>query len=138
MADKFSSTKRSEIMRKVKGSNTKPELLVRSFLFSKGLRYRLHDKSLPGTPDIKLSKFHCVIMINGCFWHGHACKPKALPKTNSIYWETKILRNTERDKNSIEQLRLRGWRVIIVWECQLTKRIQSQSLNDLYNEIIKD
>ncbi len=104
-------------MSKVRGKNTKPELLVRKFLFSKGLRFRLHDKNLPSKPDIKLTKYSCLIFVNGCFWHGHkSCKNYVMPKTNKKFWYKKIETNVIRDKKKIRELRKLGWKVIIIWD----------------------
>src|SRR5690606_4842738 len=115
MADVHSKEVRSYNMSQVKGKDTKPELLVRRFLFSNGLRYRLYDKKLSGKPDIVLPKYKTVIFIHGCFWHGHEnCKYSALPKTRTQFWSDKIEGNKQRDKNNIEQLINKGWNVLIV------------------------
>ncbi len=118
--DVFSKEKRAEIMRRVKGANTKPEMIVRKALFAIGHRYRLNVKDLPGKPDIVLKKHRTVIFIHGCFWHGHNCKRGArIPKTNREYWEQKIARNKARDAKNQKALKDLGWRVITVWECTL-------------------
>src|SRR5690554_4153497 len=112
MTDVHNTKIRSFNMSKIRGKNTKPELLVRKFLFSKGLRYRLHSKSLPGKPDIILKKYRTVIFINGCFWHGHyKCKYFVLPKTNSEWWKQKIDETIERDKKVNFKLKELGWKI---------------------------
>lgn len=114
------SPERSNLMRKIKSVNTKPEKILRNFLWSKGLRYRINYKKLPGTPDIVFTKYQTVIFIHGCFWHGHEnCKIAHIPKTNTNYWENKISRNKERDKNTTMQLLALGWKVITIWECEI-------------------
>lgn len=123
-------------MRSVKGKDTKPEMIVRKYLFSKGFRYRLHDKKLPGKPDIKLSKHKTVILINGCFWHGHKnCKIYVMPKTNTDFWYSKIEKNIHRDEKNISKLRKLGWNVIVLWECQLKKKKREKTLNNLVDKI---
>ena len=97
-------------MSSVKGFDTKPEILVRKYLFKKGFRFRLQNKSLPGKPDIKLKKYNCLIFVNGCFWHGHGCKAAHIPKSNIGYWGPKLERNRVRDAKNIEDLILRGWK----------------------------
>lgn len=137
MADNVSKKRRSEIMASVKGKNTKPELIVRKFLFSKGFRYRIHDKKLPGKPDIKLSKYKTVILINGCFWHGHEnCRIYVMPKTNQEFWQDKINKNIIRDQKNINQLKELGWNVIILWECELKKSKVDNTLKKLINDIL--
>lgn len=136
MADVHSKEVRSYNMSKVKSKDTKPELLVRKFLFANGLRYRLYDKKLPGKPDIILSKYKTVIFIHGCFWHGHEnCKYAVMSKTRTEFWTTKIEGNKQRDKNNIEQLRNKGWNVLIVNGCELKKEKQDLTLNKILNNI---
>ena len=132
------SLQRSKIMAAVKGKDTKPEMIVRKYLFSKGLRYRLHDKKLPGSPDIVLQKYKTVIFVNGCFWHGHeGCKNYRLPKSNEFYWEQKIRRNKARDIANEYVLQTEGWRVIRVWECEIKKvKDREKILETLYKQII--
>ena len=137
MADTMTPEQRSRCMSAVKGKDTKPEMIVRKYLFSKGLRFRLHVRSLPGNPDIVLPKYKTVIFINGCFWHGHdGCKYYRLPKSNVEFWENKITANKSRDAANEIKLKQMGWRVIRVWECEI-KRVQdrNQSLEKLYNRI---
>ena len=107
-------------MSKVSSKNTKPEILVRKFLFSNGLRYRLHIKKLPGRPDITLAKYKAVVFVNGCFWHGHEnCEAATLPMSNVEYWNRKISSNKRRDMANMGKSASLGWKVIIVWECEL-------------------
>jgi len=118
--DIFSPEKRSDIMRHIKGRNTKPEMIVRRYLFSKGFRYRVNVKRLPGKPDIVLRKYHTVIFVHGCFWHGHEnCKLASHPQSHSDYWESKIARNKQRDAETREKLKTLGWNTMVIWECQL-------------------
>ena len=136
MADVFSKEKRSDIMSLVKSKNTKPELLVRKFLHSQGFRYSIHDKKLPGKPDIKLTKYKTVVFVNGCFWHGHDKDCGYLmPKTNEKFWSTKILRNIERDKTNAQKLINAGWKVVVVWECELKKSRLDTTLRKLIEKI---
>lgn len=114
---------RSRIMRAVKSRDTAPEMTVRRLVYSMGYRYRLHRKDLPGKPDLAFQSRRKVIFIHGCFWHGHDCKRGArVPKNNREYWETKIARNRERDNHHDEELRREGWRILIVWECQIEEQ----------------
>ena len=109
-------------MAKVRSSETRPEIAVRRFLFSKGFRYRKNVAQLPGKPDIVMPKFKTIIFIHGCFWHGHkGCKAADLPKSNFDYWTNKIRRNVERDESNINKLREREWKVITVWECEIRR-----------------
>lgn len=117
MADIVSGKKRSEMMSGIRGSNTRPELIVRSILHKKGLRFRLHDKRLPGKPDLVFPKYHAVVMIHGCFWHGHNCHLFKLPSSNTPFWQEKISGNKTRDERDTKALNGLGWRVLIVWEC---------------------
>jgi DNA mismatch endonuclease (patch repair protein) len=118
-ADVFAPEKRSEVMRAVKGANTKPEIALRKALFAKGLRYRLHG-DLPGKPDLVFPARRAVIFVHGCFWHGHDCARGArVPKTNRAYWTKKVARNALRDAEHAKALAALGWRARIVWECEL-------------------
>ncbi len=124
-------------MSKIRCNNTKPENIVRKFLFSKGLRYRKNDKRYPGRPDIVLPKYRAIIFVNGCFWHSHeGCSKYVVPKTNSDYWIPKLKRNRERDEENINELKNSGWNVIIVWECELGKPYQEVRLERLYSQIV--
>lgn len=136
MTDVHSKEQRSHNMSMVKGKNTKPEIIVRSYLHLKGFRYRLHDKKLPGKPDIVLPKYKTVIFINGCFWHGHEdCKYFTIPKTRTQWWQAKIKRNTENDRKTIDALKQSGWRVIVVWGCGLKSTVIHKTLENLSNKI---
>lgn len=128
---------RSQNMAAVKGKDTKPEMIVRKYLFSRGMRFRVQVRKLPGTPDIVLPKYKTVIFVNGCFWHGHeGCKYFRLPKSNVEFWKDKIERNIERDKESMRALLDQGWKVIRVWECDLrNKANREDTLNKIYNSI---
>ncbi|WP_339684962.1 DNA mismatch endonuclease Vsr [Gimesia maris] len=122
MADIVDQKTRSKMMSGIRGKNTKPEIVIRKALFSKGFRYRLHDKKLPGKPDIVLPKYNSVIQINGCFWHGHDCYLFKIPASNTEFWETKIGRNCQNDKKAISELKRMGWRVLTIWECAIRGR----------------
>lgn len=136
MADIFDKETRSRIMSKIKATETKPEITVRKFLFSKGLRYRKNQKGLPGKPDIVSRKHGSVVFVNGCFWHGHEnCRRFSLPKSRTEFWKQKIDRNIERDKRNAEDLRSMGWNVFVIWECQVKDK-KGDSLDRLYGEIM--
>jgi len=129
MADVHTREVRSFNMSQIKGKNTKPEMLVRKFLFSKGLRYRLHDKKLPGRPDLVFPKYRAVVFINGCFWHGHqGCKYFVTPKTRADWWLSKINNNKKKDTENIAELQQQKWKVITVWECELKGSNREQTL----------
>ena len=119
MADIVPAHVRSRMMANIRGKNTKPELILRKALHAAGFRYRLHDRSLPGTPDIILPRYRAVIFVNGCFWHGHDCPLFRWPATRPDFWREKIARNQAVDARSMEQLEGAGWRQAIVWECAL-------------------
>lgn len=139
MADVFTKEKRSEVMGKIRSANTKPELIVRRYLFATGFRYRLHDKKLAGKPDIVLPKYKTVINIHGCFWHGHRkinCKDSRLPKSNLEYWKNKIASNQQRDFNNGKFLRKSGWNLITVWSCQLDANKKSDTLKAIVDKIL--
>ncbi|MGC4130285.1 MAG: DNA mismatch endonuclease Vsr [Bergeyella sp.] len=136
MADVHSKAVRSYNMSRIRGKDTKPELLVRKFLFASGLRYRLYDKKLPGKPDIILPKYKTIIFIHGCFWHGHEnCKYFVIPKTRTDFWLDKIEGNKKRDKENIEQLKSKGWNVITVYECELKKERREMILNNILHNL---
>ncbi len=121
--DVFSREKRSQIMSRVSGKNTKPELVVRSLLHNMGYRFRLHRKDLSGKPDITLPKHKKVIFVHGCFWHGHAdCPRSKRPTSNKIFWREKLDKNMERDKVSINNLKELGWDVLVVWTCEVNDK----------------
>ena len=126
-------------MSQIKKTNTKPELVVRKFLFGKGFRYRLYNKSLPGNPDIVLPKFKTIIFVNGCFWHAHkGCKYNRMPKTRTEYWIPKITGNVERDKMNLKILKKLGWKTLVVWECELNKEKAESTLTKLVKKITKN
>lgn len=123
-------------MRKIRKTNTKPEITTRKYLFGKGLRFRIHNKKLPGNPDIVLSKYKVVVFVNGCFWHAHnSCKLNRMPKSNTSYWIPKILRNVARDKKNTKELESLGWKVLTVWECELHSDKKDNTLLNLYKKI---
>lgn len=137
MADVKTPEQRSRNMAAIKGRDTKPEIIVRKYLFSRGLRFRVQVKKLPGNPDIVLPKYKTVIFVNGCLWHGHeGCKYFRLPKSNVEFWKEKIERNIERDRESMQALLDLGWKVIRVWECELRNKANREvTLNKIYNSI---
>ena len=123
--DIWSKEKRSEVMSRILSTNTKPEMCVRKMLFSRGYRYRLHDPRLPGKPDIVLPKYRAAIFVHGCFWHLHArCRDGTIPKTRANYWKEKLLKNRERDKKHMRELRKQGWQVLRLWECEIEKKTE--------------
>ncbi len=137
MADNHSKEIRSKNMSHIRSTNSKPEEMVRKFLFSKGLRYRKNVRKLPGCPDVVLKKYKTVIFVNGCFWHHHNCPRFVWPASNTDYWHTKILRNEERDVENQKLLQQMGWRVLVIWECQLKRDKAEKSLEELYDELIR-
>ena len=140
MADRMTKEQRHRCMASIKGKDTKPEMLVRRYLHSRGYRYRVNVRKLPGTPDIVLRKYKTAIFINGCFWHGHEdCRYFVLPKSNTQYWQQKIERNKERDVEKRIKLRMLGWHTIVIWGCELltknrlaTLQALEQTLNKIY------
>lgn len=141
MADIKSKESRSYNMSKIAGKDTKPEQLVRKYLFSKGFRYRKNDKRLPGSPDLVLPKYKTVIFVNGCFWHGHkGCKYFVWPKNNAEFWRKKIESNIARDERNQSQLENLGWNVLIIWECELRSKNREATLTileDKLNQLLK-
>lgn len=134
--DIWDKQRRSSIMAKVPQKNSKPEIIVRKYLFSKGFRYRTNVKKLPGSPDIVLSKYKTVIFVHGCFWHGHTCRSGHLPNTNINYWQGKIKRNIERDNRKNLELKELGWNIITVWQCELKNtKLKEQRLSNLEEEV---
>lgn len=119
MTDVFTTEKRSWIMSRIKGRDSKPEILVRSIVFRMGYRFRLHRRDLPGTPDIVLPRHGKVIFVHGCFWHGHnRCRKSKRPTTNETFWNKKLDNNVKRDKRYRRELRRIGWKVLVIWECE--------------------
>lgn len=136
--DVHSKETRSYNMSRIKGKETKPEVMVRKFLFSQGFRYRKNDKRYPGTPDIVLPKYRTVIFVNGCFWHKHeGCKYFVWPENNKEFWKNKIEANVERDNRNYELLKELGWNVIVIWECELKKNKREERLRELTETIKK-
>lgn len=126
MADVHDKETRSYNMRKIQSKDAKPEMMVRKFLHSNGFRYRLHRNDLPDKPDLVLPKYNTVIIVQGCFWHAHeGCKYFKLPKTRTKWWKEKLFRNRERDEEHILQLEELGWKVIVIWECQLKRDVSA-------------
>jgi len=138
MADNLTKEIRSKNMSHIRSTNSKPEEIVRKYLFSKGFRYRKNDKSLPGCPDIVLPKYHTLIFVNGCFWHKHNCGRFVWPASNKEYWTQKINRNLERDKVNYKKLTEAGWKVLVVWECELKKDVREARLMRLIKDINDD
>ena len=139
MTDVLSKEQRKRCMSHVKSKDTKPEVMVRQFLFAQGFRYRLYRKDLPGKPDIVLPKYKTVIFINGCFWHGHSgCKYATIPEANHDFWLAKISGNIERDKSNHAKLFELGWKVIEIWQCELKPKFREQTLNNLLTELRND
>lgn len=135
MADNHSKEVRSINMSQIRSTNSKPEEIVRKYLFAEGFRYRKNVKKLPGCPDIVLPKYKTVIFVNGCFWHKHDCPRFVWPSSNQDYWRPKILRNVERDNQSRKELETLGWKVITVWECELKKNVLNETLGKLIAEL---
>jgi len=138
MVDVHTREVRSYNMSRIRSKNTKPELVVRKFLFKNGFRYRLHSKELPGKPDIVLSKYKTAIFVHGCFWHGHnECKYFVVPKTKTEWWVNKIAHNKQLDEANIEKLKLDKWNVIILFECQLKKDKITSTMNTVIKKLHK-
>lgn len=135
MSDHLSAEKRSWNMSHIRSTNSKPETLVRKYLFSKGFRYRKNVKQLPGCPDIVLPKYKTVIFVNGCFWHKHDCPRFVWPSSNTEYWRPKILGNVERDKKNYLELKSLGWDVLIIWECELKKKNIDDTMNRIESQL---
>jgi DNA mismatch endonuclease, patch repair protein len=136
MTDVHDPKTRSYNMSRIKGKDTKPEMVVRKFLFANGFRYRLHDKKLPGKPDIVLPKYKTVIFVHGCFWHGHeGCRYFKMPQTNTAFWMQKIERNKEIDYSSKQDLIRLGYKVLIIWECELKPTNKNDFLDNLLKNI---
>lgn len=136
MADVHTREKRSYNMSRIRGKDTKPEEIVRKYLFSQGFRYRKNDSRLPGKPDIVLPKYKTVIFVNGCFWHGHTgCKYFVWPQNNAEFWKKKITGNISRDAQIQSELQHSGWKVITIWECELKKAVRDQRLTAICSEI---
>lgn len=135
MADNLSKDARHKNMAHIRSTNSKPEEIVRKYLFSQGFRYRKNVRKLPGCPDIVLAKYRTAIFVNGCFWHKHDCPRFVWPSSNQEYWRPKIQRNAERDCKNKTALQNLGWNVLIVWECELKKDVREKCLETLVREI---
>ncbi len=123
--DIWSKPERSEVMSRIRGKNTKPEMILRSQLFKQGFRFRVHQKDLPGKPDIVLPKYRTVIFVHGCFWHYHKdCREGRIPSTNSKFWTEKLQRNISKDEANIKALRKDKWKVQVIWECDIEKNLE--------------
>ena len=137
MADSITPEHRSWNMSRIKGKDTKIEVLVRKFLFAHGFRFRKNDKRYPGKPDIVLPKYHTAIFVNGCFWHQHhGCKKATMPKTRTEFWREKLSKNVANDKKHVKALETDGWHVITLWECELEKNFEDRMnkvVEELYN-----
>lgn len=138
MADVFNPEKRSAVMRAIKAKDTKPEIVLRSALHRRGFRFRIHDPSLPGKPDIVLPKYRTLIQVRGCFWHGHTCADGHLPKSRIDYWLPKIRNNQLRDQRTDLQNRRLGWSVLVVWECNLSGKRASREVRRVASHLRKN
>jgi DNA mismatch endonuclease (patch repair protein) len=136
MADVHSPERRSANMRAIKQKDTGPEIQIRQLLFGRGFRFRLHVKSLPGSPDIVLPKHHVAVFVHGCFWHGHRCHLFKVPATRTQFWVEKIQANCDRDDRDVAKLLAAGWRILTVWECAL-KGKQKRSTTDIVDQIAR-
>jgi len=136
MADFMTPSERSQRMSRIKGKDTRPELLVRKALHAKGFRFRVNVANLPGRPDIVMRKYATVVLVHGCYWHAHNCQNGRIPSTNPLFWKEKFLSNRRRDARNARKLRQLGWRVCVVWECQLrTERLRERTINNLANRL---
>lgn len=139
MVDTLSPAERSERMARIRGRDTKPEIWVRRTLHANGYRFRLHRRDLPGRPDIVLPKYRAVVFVHGCFWHAHTCQKGRIPGTRSTFWEAKFQGNKKRDARNVRALRAAGWRVLTIWECELSKpRSRERALKNLMNKINRE
>jgi DNA mismatch endonuclease (patch repair protein) len=137
MADVHTKAVRSYNMSRIKGKDTKPEMLVRRFLHGQGFRYKLHDRALPGTPDLVLPRYNAVVFIHGCFWHGHTnCRYFVVPKTRTEWWVNKINRNIANYTKATRALRKMGWRIITIWECDLKVNKIDRTFKKIANKIL--
>ena len=138
MADVHNKKTRSFNMSRIRSKDTKPELLVRKYLFRKGFRYKLHDRSLPGKPDLVFPRYNTVVFVHGCFWHGHkGCKYFVIPKTRRKWWVDKINRNKQRDTEYDKELKRMGWKIIKLFECRLKPKNRDKTLNHLVSRLKK-
>jgi len=124
-------------MSKIQAKNTKPEIIVRKFLFSKGFRFRIHQRNLPGKPDVVLKKHNAVILINGCFWHAHKnCKLSKVPRSRQSYWIPKLQGNIQKDRIVMKELKKSGWRVLVIWECEIRGNDKETALSALQKKLL--
>ena len=137
MADNHTRESRHVNMSHIRSKDTKPEEIVRKYLFSKGLRYRKNVSQMPGKPDFVFRKYKTVVFVNGCFWHHHNCDRFKWPTSNVEYWIPKIERNVQRDIDNKKLLEANGWRVLVIWECELKKKIREKNLQSLYKSIVE-
>lgn len=136
MSDNHTKEQRSYNMSRIRAKDTKPEEIVRKYLFCRGLRYRKNDKRYPGHPDIVLPKYKTIVFVHGCFWHRHpGCRYATTPSTNTSFWNEKFRKNVERDRTEQSALKEMGWKVLIVWECELKKDKRTETLEKLYDQI---
>ncbi|NMN00836.1 Vsr [Bifidobacterium sp. DSM 109958] len=136
--ERYERGTRSYVMSHIRGKDTSIEVLVRSYLFRRGLRFRKNDRHYPGHPDVVLPKYHAMVFVNGCFWHMHdGCPRCVMPKSNVEFWRAKLLRNRARDAAQHAELEAAGWRVITVWECELAKTLREDRLARLYAQIVE-
>jgi DNA mismatch endonuclease, patch repair protein len=140
VADFLTKAQRSKRMSNIRGRDTEPELVLRKLLHARGIRYRLHRRDLPGTPDLVLARYRVVVLVHGCFWHRHdGCNIATTPKTNTKFWTEKFERNVARDRRNVQALNDLGWRVYIVWECSLASHIKAKATADgLISLIVAD
>jgi len=133
MVDVLTKAQRQYCMSQIQGKNTRPELVIRNALYKLGYRYKLHDRKLPGKPDLVFPKYHAVIFINGCFWHGHNCHLFKWPSTRPDFWANKILRNKQVDNRNYKTLKKEGWYILTIWECAIKGRMKKpvKSIIDL-------
>lgn len=129
MTDIVSPETRSRMMSGIRGKDTKPEITIRKALFARGFRYRLHDKKLPGKPDLSFPRYRSVILVHGCFWHQHNCRLFKWPKSNQEFWRNKIQSNSERDKKHRLDLTNKNWRILTIWECSLKGKSKDEKVN---------
>jgi DNA mismatch endonuclease (patch repair protein) len=140
MADVLTPAQRQLNMSRIRGRDTKLEMLIRRGLHARGLRYRLHDRSLPGRPDLVLPKYHTAVFIHGCFWHAHGCALSKLPATRQDFWQKKLEGNAARDERALAALQASGWRVLVIWECALRgqKRLSESRVLDSAEMFIRN
>jgi DNA mismatch endonuclease (patch repair protein) len=138
MADNRTKEQRSYNMSRIRSKNTKPEILVRRFLFAKGIRFRLHSKQLEGRPDIVIHKLKAIVFVHGCFWHGHRnCKNAKIPASNRTFWVKKFTTNAQRDRRTIVALKKDGWKVFVLWECQLGIGNADNTLSKFFEKLLR-